>query len=74
MTNADRAQWSRAGLHGDEAAVVKHFVAVSTNAAAVAASARPRPCSASGLGRRALLDGVRHRPSMMLAIGPDHFR
>jgi glucose-6-phosphate isomerase len=37
MTNARSARaWSLAGLGGDEAAVAKHFVAVSTNAAEVA--------------------------------------
>jgi glucose-6-phosphate isomerase len=36
MTNAHTARaWSLAGLGGDEAAVAKHFVAVSTNAAEV---------------------------------------
>ncbi len=36
MTNAHSArEWSLAGLGGDEAAVAKHFVAVSTNAAEV---------------------------------------
>jgi glucose-6-phosphate isomerase len=36
MTNAETArEWSLAGLGGDEGAVAKHFVAVSTNAAAV---------------------------------------
>jgi glucose-6-phosphate isomerase len=36
MTNATSArEWALAGLGGDEAAVAKHFVAVSTNAAAV---------------------------------------
>jgi len=36
MTNARSArEWSLAGLGGDEAAVAKHFVAVSTNAAEV---------------------------------------
>jgi glucose-6-phosphate isomerase len=36
MTNAQTArEWSLAGLGGDEAAVAKHFVAVSTNAEAV---------------------------------------
>jgi glucose-6-phosphate isomerase len=36
MTNAQTArEWSLAGLGGDEAAVAKHFVAVSTNAAEV---------------------------------------
>ena len=37
MTNARTArEWSLAGLGGDEAAVAKHFVAVSTNAEEVA--------------------------------------
>jgi len=37
MTNAHTArEWSLAGLGGDEAAVAKHFVAVSTNAPEVA--------------------------------------
>jgi glucose-6-phosphate isomerase len=37
MTNAHTArEWSLAGLGGDEAAVAKHFVAVSTNAGEVA--------------------------------------
>jgi len=37
MTNARTArEWSLAGLDGDEAAVAKHFVAVSTNAEEVA--------------------------------------
>lgn len=37
MTNARTArEWSLAGLGGDEAAVAKHFVAVSTNAEGVA--------------------------------------
>ena len=37
MTNAQTARsWSLAGLSGDEKAVAKHFVAVSTNAAEVA--------------------------------------
>src|SRR6185436_17976057 len=37
MTNAHTARsWSLAGLGGDEASVAKHFVAVSTNAYAVA--------------------------------------
>ena len=37
MTNAQTArEWSLAGLGGDEAAVAKHFVAVSTNAEEVA--------------------------------------
>jgi glucose-6-phosphate isomerase len=37
MTNARTArEWALAGLGGDEAAIAKHFVAVSTNAAGVA--------------------------------------
>ena len=37
MTNAGSArEWALAGLGGDEAAIAKHFVAVSTNAAGVA--------------------------------------
>jgi glucose-6-phosphate isomerase len=37
MTNAQTArEWALAGLGGEEAAVAKHFVAVSTNAAGVA--------------------------------------
>ena len=37
MTNAQTARaWSLAGLGGDEKAVAKHFVAVSTNAREVA--------------------------------------
>ena len=37
MTNAHTArEWSLAGLGGDESAIAKHFVAVSTNAEGVA--------------------------------------
>ena len=37
MTNAHTArEWTLAGLNGEEAAIAKHFVAVSTNAAEVA--------------------------------------
>ena len=37
MTNANSArEWSLAGLGGDAASVAEHFVAVSTNAEAVA--------------------------------------
>jgi glucose-6-phosphate isomerase len=77
MTNANSArEWSLAGLGGDRTSVAKHFVAVSTNAEAVAkfgidttnmfefwdwVGGRYSMMSAIGL-------------STMLAIGPDHFR
>ena len=77
MTNAHTARdWLLAGLGGDEAAVARHFVAVSTNAAEVAkfgidtanmfefwdwVGGRYSMASAIGL-------------STMLAIGPEHFR
>jgi glucose-6-phosphate isomerase len=76
MTNAHTARaWLLAGLGGDAAAVARHFVAVSTNAAAVAkfgidtanmfefwdwVGGRYSMTSAIGL-------------STMLAIGPEHF-
>ncbi|MBI9019742.1 MAG: glucose-6-phosphate isomerase [Verrucomicrobia bacterium] len=76
MTNAQSAKdWALAALH-DEAAVAKHFVALSTNADAVSAfgidtanmfgfwdwvGGRYSLCSAIGL-------------PVMLAIGPDNFR
>jgi glucose-6-phosphate isomerase len=62
MTNARTArEWTLARLGGDEAAVARHFVAVSTNAEKVAAFGIDTDnCSASGtgLGRRPLLDGL----------------
>jgi glucose-6-phosphate isomerase len=77
LTNAHTArEWSLAGLGGDEAAVAKHFVAVSTNAEEVAkfgidtanmfefwdwVGGRYSYPSAIGL-------------SLMIAIGPDRFR
>jgi glucose-6-phosphate isomerase len=76
MTNAHTARsWLLAGLGGDAAAVARHFVAVSTNAAEVAkfgidtanmfefwdwVGGRYSMTSAIGL-------------STMLAIGPEHF-
>src|SRR5262245_29682237 len=76
MTNAHTARdWLLAGLGGDEAAIARHFVAVSTNAAEVAkfgidtanmfefwdwVGGRYSMASAIGL-------------STMLAIGPEHF-
>jgi glucose-6-phosphate isomerase len=76
MTNAQSARaWLLASLGGDEAAVARHFVAVSTNATAVAkfgidtanmfefwdwVGGRYSMTSAIGL-------------STMLALGPEHF-
>lgn len=77
MSNAQAARaWSLAGLGGDEAAVAKHFVAVSTNAAEV---------SKFGIDTANMFefwDWVGGRYSMdsaiglstMIAIGPDHYR
>ena len=76
MTNALSARaWLLEGLGGDESSVAKHFVAVSTNAAAV---------SKFGIDTANMFgfwDWVGGRYSMdsaiglstMLAIGPDHF-
>jgi glucose-6-phosphate isomerase len=77
MTNAHTArEWSLAGLGGDPAAVAKHFVAVSTNAAEVAKFGID---TANMFG---FWDWVGGRYSMdsaiglstMLAIGPAGFR
>ena len=77
MTNAHTArEWSLAGLGGDEASVAKHFVAVSTNASAVAKFGID---TANMFG---FWDWVGGRYSMdsaiglstMAAIGPDNFR
>ena len=77
MTNVQTArQWLLAGLGGDEAAVAKHFAAVSTNAAEVAKFGID---TANMFG---FWDWVGGRYSMdsaiglstMLAIGPDNFR
>jgi glucose-6-phosphate isomerase len=77
MTNAHTARaWMLGGLGGDEAAVARHFVAVSTNAAEV---------SKFGIDTANMFgfwDWVGGRYSMdsaiglstMLAIGPDNFR
>jgi glucose-6-phosphate isomerase len=76
MTNAHTARdWLLAGLGGDETAVARHFVAVSTNAAEVA---RFGIDTANMFG---FWDWVGGRYSMtsaiglstMLAIGPEHF-
>ena len=77
MSNAAAARaWLIAGLGGDETAVARHFVAVSTNADAVA---RFGIDTANMFG---FWDWVGGRYSMdsaiglstMLSIGPDHFR
>ena len=77
MTNAHTARdWALAGLKGDEKAIAKHFVAVSTNAAEV---------SKFGIDTANMFgfwDWVGGRYSMdsaiglstMIAIGPDNFR
>jgi len=77
MTNAASArEWSLAGLGGDNAAVAKHFVAVSTNAEKV---------SEFGIDTANMFgfwDWVGGRYSMdsaiglsnMIALGPDNFR
>ena len=77
MTNAHTARdWALAGLKGDEKAIAKHFVAVSTNAAEVAKFGID---TANMFG---FWDWVGGRYSMdsaiglstMIAIGPDNFR
>ncbi len=77
MTNAHSArEWSLAGFKGDESAVAKHFVAVSTNAAEVTKFGID---TANMFG---FWDWVGGRYSMdsaiglstMLAIGPENFR
>jgi glucose-6-phosphate isomerase len=77
MTNAHSARaWSLAGLGGDERAIAKHFVAVSTNADKVAKFGID---TANMFG---FWDWVGGRYSMdsaiglstMLAIGPERFR
>ena len=77
MTNAHTARdWLLAGLNGEEAAIARHFVAVSTNAEEVAKFGID---TANMFG---FWDWVGGRYSMdsaiglstMLAIGPDNFR
>ncbi len=77
MTNANTARsWSLAGLGGDEKAVAKHFVAVSTNAAEVTKFGID---TANMFG---FWDWVGGRYSMdsaiglstMIAVGPENFR
>ena len=77
MTNAHSARdWALSGLGGDEKAVAKHFVAVSTNAAKVA------EFGIDTANMFEFWDWVGGRYSMdsaiglstMLAIGPENFR
>ena len=77
MTNAHSArEWTLAGLGGDETAIAKHFVAISTNAKEVA---RFGIDTANMFG---FWDWVGGRYSMdsaiglstMIAIGPENFR
>jgi glucose-6-phosphate isomerase len=77
MTNAHTArEWSLAGLGGDEKSVAKHFVAVSTNAAEVAAF------GIDTVNMFEFWDWVGGRYSMdsaiglstMVAIGPENFQ
>ncbi len=77
ITNATSARdWLLAGLGGDEAAVARHFVAVSTNAAKV------REFGIDTANMFGFWDWVGGRYSMdsaiglslMVAIGPDDFR
>ncbi len=77
MTNAGSARdWLLAGLGGDQAAIAKHFVAVSTNAEKVKAfgiDAANMFEFSDWVGGRYSMDsaiGI----STMLAIGPDGFR
>ena len=77
LTNATEARrWLVAGLGGDDAAVAKHFVAVSTNAEKVAAFGID-PANMFGFwdwvgGRYSYTSAV--GLSLMVAIGPQAFR
>src|SRR4029434_6084767 len=77
MTNAQTArEWSLKGLGGDQKAVAKHFVAVSTNAEKVTAfgiDAENMFGFWDWVGGRYSMDSAIGL-STMLAIGPDHFR
>ncbi len=76
MTNANSARdWSLTGLGGDPSSVAKHFVAVSTNAEAVAKfgidTTNMFPFWDWVGGRYSMFSAI--GLSTMLAIGPDHF-
>ncbi|MCU0725083.1 MAG: glucose-6-phosphate isomerase [Planctomycetes bacterium] len=76
MANARAARaWSLAGLGGDERAVARHFVAVSTNGPAVAAFGIDT-ANMFGFwnwvgGRYSLMSAI--GLSTMLSVGPGHF-
>ena len=77
MTNAHTARaWTVAGLGGDEKSVARHFVAVSTNAAAVEKFGID-PVNMFGfwdwVGGRYSMDSAIGL-STMLAVGPQNFR
>ena len=77
MTNAGSArEWLLQGLGGNKQAVARHFVAVSTNEAKVAAFGID-PANMFGfwdwVGGRYSMDSAIGL-STMLAIGPEHFR
>jgi glucose-6-phosphate isomerase len=77
MTNAHTARdWSLAGFGGDEKAIAKHFVAVSTNATDVAKFGIDTDNMFGfwdWVGGRYSMDSAIGL-STMLAIGPDNFR
>ena len=78
MTNARTARdVGAARLGGDEAAVAKHFVAVSTNAAEVSRSSASTPANMFGfwdwVGGRYSMDSAIGL-STMIAIGPERLR
>jgi glucose-6-phosphate isomerase len=77
MTNAYTArQWLLAGLGGDEAAVARHFVAVSTNATKVTEFGIDTANMFEfweWVGGRYSMDSAIGL-STMLAVGPDNFR
>ena len=77
MTNATTARdWSLRGLGGDARSVARHFVAVSTNAAKVAAfgidPANMFPFWDWVGGRYSMTSAI--GLSTMIAVGPAHFR
>jgi glucose-6-phosphate isomerase len=77
MTNAQSARgWLLAGTNGDEAAIARHFVAVSTNAKEVAKFGIDTDNMFGfwdWVGGRYSMDSAIGL-STMLAIGPDNFR
>ena len=77
MTNAHTArEWSLAGLGGDEKAVAKHFVAISTNAKEVAKFGIDTDNMFGfwdWVGGRYSMDSAIGL-STMIAIGPENFR